>query len=86
MLEMPRIENVAEGFHYTFMVLDTPKIMKADEDNKASYAYSLHYLVSSTRQLLPIAADMLPYNDDPLRLSNSLIAAGFFLVEHCGLF
>ena len=85
---MPKInDSVALGFHYTFLVGDKPKVLTPTEDLKSDFAYSLHYLVEKSRQLLPIAPENLPYNqDDPKRLNDSLIAAGFFLVSHCGLF
>jgi hypothetical protein len=88
MLDMPQIgKKIEPGFHYTFLVGDKPKVLKPTEDLKCDYAYSLHYLVSKTQQLLPVAPDILPYNqDDPKRLEDSLIAGGFFLVDQCGLF
>ena len=86
LLEMPKV-NMTPGFHYTFMVNGNPQVCKPTERLKEDNAYSLHYMVEKHQVLLSIAADNLPYNqDDDERLDNSMIAAGYFLVEQCKLF
>jgi hypothetical protein len=88
-LEMPIIkDSICPGFHYNFFVGEHPKQLKVvTEEAKAEYPYSLHFLDEESRLLFPIAADILPYNqDEPQRIQESLIAGGFFLLEICGLF
>jgi hypothetical protein len=60
---MPKIKSVvAPGFHYTFLMGDTPRVIKPTEDLRAEHAYSLHYMVDETGYLFPISPEILPYN------------------------
>jgi hypothetical protein len=82
MLQAIKATNQESGFYYTFMAYGKPKNKPKSEEDMENFAYCCNYVDINTKTVLPIANEILPFNeDDPRRMIDSEIATGFFIVD-----